>query len=315
MLTERGAGFVAILGTCLVWGLSPLYYHAIQGIPALTILAHRTLWSLLFFALLLGWQGRLREIDRALAGPQWPRILLAAVMISANWFIFIWAVLSGHAVEASLGYYILPLVSVGLGVLFLRERLSARQWLAIAIALAGVVLLTAGLGVAPWIALSIAGTFGTYGLVKKRIPLGPVASVAAEVLALAPLALAWLVLTGVGQGFGSDWRQTGLLVGSGLITALPLVWFSYGAKRVNLATLGITMYLNPTLQFLCAVLVLAEPFTRWHLGAFALIWLALGLYASSLLRLRPPAAQPAEALVADAAAVIRGGSDSRGCHD
>lgn len=285
MLSERRTGFAAIFGTCIVWGLAPIYYFAIKGMPALTILAHRTIWSLVFFALLLGLQGRLRQIGAAVCGPEWPRLALAALTISLNWFLFIWAVLAGHAVEASLGYFMLPLVSVALGVLFLRETLGAAQWLAVAIAFVAVLILSRGLGVPPWIALGIATSFGSYGLIKKRVSLGPVASVAAEVAMLSPLALLWLVLAGPGQGFGSDPLQTGLLIGSGLITALPLVWFSYGAKRVPLTTLGITLYLNPTLQFLAAVLVLAEPFSRWHLIAFALIWLALAIYSVSLLRM------------------------------
>lgn len=320
MLSERSAGFAAIIGTCIVWGLSPIYYHAIEGTPALTILAHRTIWSLVIFALLLGPQGRLGQLTSALIGPEWSRIVLAALMISANWFIFIWSVLSGHAVEASLGYYMLPLVSVALGVVFLRETLSGLQWAAVGMAFVAVSVLSWGLGVPPWIALSIAGSFGVYGLIKKHVRLGPVLSVAAEVAVLAPLALIWLALTGTGQGFGTDWAQTGLLIGSGLITALPLVWFSYGAKRVGLATLGITMYLNPTLQFLAATLVLAEPFSRWHLIAFTLIWIALALYAVSLIRAAReapanPASRSARVLVADAGAGIRGTATSRGCND
>lgn len=284
MLSERSAGFAAIVGTCVVWGLSPIYYHAIQGTPALTILAHRTIWSLVFFALLLGMQGRLAQLKAAVRGPERLRITLAALMISINWFTFIWSVLSGHAVEASLGYYMLPLVSVGLGVIFLRETLSGLQWAAVLVALVAVSVLSWGLGVPPWIALCIAVSFGLYGLIKKQVSLGPVMSVAAEVAILTPLAVIWLMVTGLGQGFGRDLMQTGLLIGSGLITAVPLVWFSYGAKRVGLATLGITMYLNPTLQFLSATLVLAEPFSLWHLIAFALIWFALALYSVTLFR-------------------------------
>ncbi len=318
MLSQRSRGFAAILATCVVWGLSPLYYHAISETPPLTILAHRTVWSLVFFVLILAVQRRLGRIVPAVTGPDRGRVVVAALLISSNWFLFIWAISVGRVVESSLGYYIMPLFSVALGVVFLRERLAWPQWLAVALACAAVVVLTAGLGVAPWVSLALAGTFAFYGLAKKRMSLGPFMSVAAEVTVLTPLALAWLVHAGPGPGFGHDPVRTALLVGVGLITAVPLVTFAYGARRVDLATTGITMYLNPTLQFLCATLVLAEPFTRWHLAAFSMIWLALALYAASLIsagRAQARAAAAAGALVPNAGAAIRGGYASRGPHD
>ena len=315
MLSERSSGFAAILITGVIWGLSPLYYYALREVAPLTVLAHRTLWSLVFFVLLLAAQRRLGRIVPAVAGPNRWRVLAGAVLISINWFVYIWAISVGRVVESSLGYYIMPLFSVLLGVIFLRERLGARQWLAVGVAAAGVVLLTWGLGVAPWVSLALAASFAFYGLVKKHMALGPLLSVAAEVTVLAPLALAWLVYAGPGAGFGQDLVRSALLVGVGLITAVPLVTFAYGAKRVGLATIGITMYLNPTLQFLCATLVLHEPFTAWHVATFALIWLALGLYASSLIAASRAQGRAEAALVPNADAAIRGGYASRGPHD
>lgn len=314
MLSQRSKGFAAIITTCVVWGTSPLYYHAIRDTPPLTILAHRTLWSLLFFVIILAFQGRLGRIVPAVTGPDRGRVVAGAALISANWFLFIWAIAVGRVVESSLGYYIMPLFSVVLGVIFLRERLAVRQWLAVGLACAAVVVLTLGLGVAPWVSLALAATFAFYGLVKKRIRLGPFMSVTAEVAVLAPLAIAWLIHAGPGWGFGHDPVQTALLVGVGVITAVPLVTFAYGARRVGLATVGITMYLNPTLQFLCATLVLAEPFTGWHILAFAMIWVALGLYASVLVA-QAGAGGAVGALVPNADAAIRGGQASRGAHD
>lgn len=315
MLSERGKGFAAILTTCVVWGLSPLYYRAIAGAPPLTILAHRTLWSLLFFAILLAAQGRLRQIVPAVTGPERLRVAVAALLISSNWFLFIWAIFAGQVVESSLGYYMMPLASVALGVIFLRERLTRLQWLAVALACLAVLVLTLGLGVAPWVSLALAGTFAFYGLVKKRMVLGPILSVAAEVTVLAPLALAWLIHAGPGAGFGHDLVQTLLLAGSGVLTAVPLVTFAYGARRVGLATTGITMYLNPTLQFFCATVVLGEAVTVWHVATFALIWLALGLFASSLIAASRARAGVEAALVPNAHTAIRGGYASRGPHD
>lgn len=315
MLSERSKGFAAIITTCVIWGASPLYYHAISEVPPLTILAHRTVWSLVFFLVILALQRRLGRIVPAVVGPDWRRVLVAAVLISSNWFLFIWAISVGRVVESSLGYYIMPLFSVVLGVVFLRERLALVQWLAVGLACAAVLVLTLGLGVAPWVSLALASTFAVYGLVKKRVSLGPFMSVAAEVTVLTPLALAWLVHAGPGPGFGHDPVRTALLVGVGLITAVPLVTFAYGARRVGLATVGITMYLNPTLQFFCATVILAEPFTGWHLVAFAMIWLALALYASGLISATRAQGRAAAALVPNADAAIRGGYASRGPHD
>ncbi|MGB8813431.1 MAG: EamA family transporter RarD [Paracoccaceae bacterium] len=281
-------GVIAMAAASTVWGLSPIYYKHLAQVPPLEVLSHRTLWSLLFFGMVLAWQGRLHLVPLLLRGRGLAVVILAAVMISANWYLFILSVQLGHTVEASLGYYIFPLVAVLIGMLVFGERLSRGQGLAVALAVAAVGVLTAGLGVAPWIALTLAVTFGAYGLIKKRLGAGPVVSVTAEVLVLAPLATGWLwgVHSGVwvesgrfGGWFGQDIETSALLAFSGVITAGPLILFSYASRRVSMATLGLVQYLNPTLQFLCATLLFAEPFSRWHGIAFGLIWAALALYS------------------------------------
>lgn len=282
-MNERAKGIWAMIATCVIWGLSPIYYHAIKHVPPGEVLAHRTLWSLALFSVILALQRRLPELGAALVSRRIGVIVLAALMISANWLLFIWSVQAGRVVESSLGYYIFPLVAVCLGVVVFRERLRPAQIAAVGLAAGAVVVLTLGLGAAPWVALGLAVTFGFYGVLKKGLPLGPVLSVGAEVTVLAPLAVVWLALTGAGH-FGTDAATTALLVGSGALTAVPLILFSYATRRVELATIGLMQYLNPTLQFFCAVAVFAEPFTRWHMIAFALIWSALALYTWSGLR-------------------------------
>jgi chloramphenicol-sensitive protein RarD len=231
----------------------------------------------------LGVQGRLRDLRLPFAtGRATGMTFMAGALISANWFGFIYAVSTGQTVESSLGYFIFPLVAVLLGRLVLGERLATAQWWAVALACGGVLLLTFGLGVAPWIALLLAGTFGTYGLIKKRLAMGPVLSVTAEMVMLAPLAVLWIVTHGTVWPEGTATHV--LLALSGPLTGGPLVLFSYAARRVKLSTLGLGQYWNPTLQFLCAVFWFAEPFTPWHSIAFPLIWAGLVIYSVSTIR-------------------------------
>lgn len=291
---DAAKGVTAMVGACMIWGLSPLYYKLLAHVPPEEVLAHRTLWSLMFFAAVLAAQGRLAEVARLVSSRAALPVALAALAISSNWFLFIFSIQYGHAVEASLGYYIFPLVAVSLGVVAFGERLSRAAWAAVALAAVAVGVLTWGLGAAPWIALAIAGTFGIYGLVKKRVTAGPVVSVTTEVLILVPLALVWLAgvhlagwggITGRTLGvYGSDWGASLLLMLSGPLTATPLILFSYASRRVRLSTIGLVQYLNPTLQFLVATLIFLEPFTRWHAIAFPVIWVALILYSLDSLR-------------------------------
>jgi chloramphenicol-sensitive protein RarD len=288
-MREETKGVMAMVLACTIWGLSGLYYKLLAHVPPLEVLAHRTLWSLAFFALVLLVQGRLQAVPAALTrsgARSAGLIVLSAFMISTNWFFFIWSVQTGRATEASIGYYIFPLVSVLFGALFFSERLGRAQLLAVGLAALAVVLLTLGLGVAPWVALIISVTFGLYGSAKKVLEAGPVVSVTAEVLVLAPIAVVvlWFAHSG-GQGaFATDPATTLLLMGAGPLTAAPLILFSFAARRARMATIGLVQYLNPTLQFLVATVIFAEVFTPWHAMALGLIWVALSIYSVSSLR-------------------------------
>lgn len=290
-MSETLRGAIAILTACTIWGLSGVYFKALSVVPPLEILTHRILWTVVCIAVVLALQGRLGEARAALRQPRIVLVLaVTATVIASNWFGFLFAVQQDHALEASLGYYVFPLIAVGLGYVFLGERFSRLQSAAIALAALAVAVLTLGLGKPPAIALGLGATFALYGLLKSRLGLASTVSVLVEMSLLAPLALAWLLAlhTGLagdpsgrpGGFFGSDARITALLVLSGpLMTAGPLTLFSYAARRLRLGTLGLMQYLNPTLQFIVAVGLFAEPFTRWHAIAFALIWLALALYS------------------------------------
>jgi chloramphenicol-sensitive protein RarD len=284
-MTPATKGILAMIGSCTIWGLSALIYKQLSHVPSIEILAHRSFWSFVFFAVLLGVQGRLGEVKASFSGTRNIIItVLAALMILANWFLFIWAIETERATQSSVGYYIYPLVSVVLGWALFSERLSRIQWAAIALAAFGVCVLTYGLGGAPWIALTLASTFAIYGLIKKQLSVGPVISVTAEVVLVAPFAALFLWLSwhnGTGA-FGHDLTTTALLVLAGPLTAVPLILFSYAARRASMATIGLVGYLNPTLQFICAVVVFSEPFTKWHGTAFALIWTALAVYSGVL---------------------------------
>lgn len=286
-MTDAQKGVLGLIAACTVWGLSSLYYKLLAHVPPLEVLAHRTLWSCVFFVGVLLVQGRIRHLALALNSARAiMTILFAALMIAANWFCFILSIQIGKATEASLGYYIFPLVAVLLGVVVFRERLTLTQAIAVGLATLAVTVLTIGLGVAPWVSLLISVTFGFYGVVKKKLAAGPVVSVTAEVLLLTPIALIWLFgVWKTGQpAYGVNMRDTLLLMFSGPLTATPLILFSAAAKRVNYATVGLVQYLNPTLQFFVAVLVFQEPFGQWHQIAFALIWVALALYSVSAVR-------------------------------
>ncbi|WP_281968332.1 EamA family transporter RarD [Roseovarius nanhaiticus] len=283
-MTEEAKGVFAMIGACVVWGLSGVYYKLLDHVPPLEILVHRTLWAFLFFLLVLAFQGRLRALPRAIATPRtFGIVAIAALMISINWFVFISSILFGYATEASMGYYIFPLTAVLAGALFYREKLNRPQMISVGLATLAVVILSVGLQVAPWVALILAFSFAAYGVVKKSLDTGPIVSVTAEVALLSPFAAAWLVviqLQGTGH-FGADFITTGLLIFAGIITSIPLILFSYATRRVSLATIGLVQYLNPTLQFLVATLIFREVFTLWHAIAFGLIWTALAIYTAS----------------------------------
>jgi chloramphenicol-sensitive protein RarD len=276
------AGVVYATLAFVWWGLFPLYFRIVTTVPAPQILAHRVLWCLLFLAALLtarGQWGWLRPVLRQ------PKVLLAfaasALLIGANWLAYIWAVLQGHVIEASLGYFITPLVNVLLGVTLLHERLRRAQWVALAIAACGVLWLTVQAGRPPWIALSLAVTFGGYGLLRKIAPLGALEGLTLETMLLAPLAVLALGLAAMhgNASFPAPDALTNVwMIALGPITAVPLLLFAAGARRLSMATLGIVQYLGPSIQFVLGIWVFGEPFSAARFVGFACIWLALVIY-------------------------------------
>ena len=282
-MTEVKKGVLAMVVACLVWGLSPLYYKLLVSVPPIELLSHRTIWSLVLFSLILLIQGRLQGSFKVLRDKKIAAILLiAALMIAFNWFVFIYSIQINRATESSLGYFIFPLVSVVFGVVLFRESLSSTQISAVMLAAAAVLILTYGLGQVPWIALSVSVSFGIYGVIKKSLSIPAIVTVTLEVLLLSPIALMILYLhhaSDSGVQFGQSISISVLLILSGLMTATPLILFSYATRRVELATVGILQYINPSLQFLCATVLFLEPLSIWHALAFPLIWIALALYS------------------------------------
>lgn len=275
------AGAFAALTAFLCWGVFGIYFHALGGVPAAEVLAHRIIGGALFALLFqLAW-GRLAEIRAALIDAKVLRGLLgSSVAIAINWGLFIWATANGRALEASLGYFIFPLISVVLARVVLGERLSRRQGAAVALAALGVGwLMAAGTGL-PWVALVLAFSFGAYGLLRKTIVVGAMAGLFVEALVLVPLALAYLLWSGGGVVVrDGDPHLIGLIAVAGPLTAIPLALFAYGARRLRLSTLGLMMYINPTVQMLVAVFLFGEAFTPAHMVAFAAIWCGLCLYS------------------------------------
>ena len=264
---ERTRGLIFAFAAYGVWGFFPIYFKALGGLPALEIVAHRIPWSLAFMAAYVGVEGRWRDVARALRAPRTLGVLaVSTTLIAFNWGIYVWAVNAGRIVEASLGYFINPLVNVLLGALFLGETLSRLSRWAVAIASAGVLVLAVRIGALPWIPLILALSFGTYGLLRKQADVDASAGLTVEMLLLAPAAVAWLAWLewhGVGA-FGGGLRISLLLVSAGVITALPLLWFGLAVTRLRLATVGFIQYVTPSTQLLLAVWLYGEPFTRTH---------------------------------------------------
>ena len=279
-----GRGLAAASGAFLMWGLLPLYLKLLQSVPALQVTAHRLLWGCLFAFGWLALRHQLGEVKAALANPKvrW-RLCLTAALISINWVVYVWGVANNHVVETSLGYFINPLVNVLLGVVVLSERLNRTQWTAVAFAAAGVSYLTWTAGHLPWISLALAISFGLYGLVRKVVHVDSLAGLATETLILLPFGIAYLIwceTAGTGvighAGLGMD----ALLLLGGPLTAIPLVLFAYGARRILYSTIGLLQYIAPTIQLLLAVYIYREPFGGARAAGFALIWTALAIYAA-----------------------------------
>jgi len=288
-------GLVLAIGAYGIWGVLPLYFHVLAHVPALQILAHRVVWSVLFLGVLVFALGRAGDIWRAARGRTLLLLCASAALIAINWFVYIWSVETDHVLEASLGYFINPLVNVALGMLVLGERLRRWQGVAIAVAGAGVLAMAVSGGGAILISLSLAFSFGFYGLVRKVVAIDSLGGLTVETLLLVPLAAVWLFYT-TGQGtsgFGVSAGQNALLLAAGVITATPLLMFAAAARLLPLSMMGLLQYIAPTIQFLVA-LMLGEPLRPVHMIAFPLIWAGCALYAwDSIRAARAPV--PAEA--------------------
>lgn len=285
--SDQLVGLAATVSAFGLWGFIPIYWRRLAEVPASELLAHRIVWALPLLALLLPLTGRIRQLGR-LRGNRavWPVLLASTALIATNWFTFVYAVNAGFLLQASLGYYINPLVNVALGYVFLGERLRRAQYGAIALALVAVLLLTLRVGAFPWIAFVLAGTFGFYGLLRKTMPVDALVGLSVEMCLLAPIAIVFLLLrhSGPGTGLTGSFAHDAWLYAAGPVTVLPLLLFTVGARRLTLATVGITQYLAPTGQFLIAVLLFRETFGPVRLLAFVMIWVALALYTMDALR-------------------------------
>jgi chloramphenicol-sensitive protein RarD len=271
-------GAAAVAAAYLIWGLFPLYWKQLETIAALQLIGHRILWSFVLLAGIVILQGQVKLLRTALTRRAIFTYIASAVLISVNWFAYVWAVTHGRVVEASLGYFINPLFSIVLGVALFHERLRPFQWIAVGLAAAGVLYLTLTLGGFPWLAILLAATFGSYGAVKKTAPLGSLFGLTIETGLLVIPATAYLAYC--------EWAGTGafghagavvnlMLAGAGIVTAVPLLLFSWAAVRVPLTTLGILQYVTPTMQFLLGVIVFREPLPLARLVGFCLVWAAL----------------------------------------
>jgi chloramphenicol-sensitive protein RarD len=275
-------GILNGLGAYVLWGFFPIYWKLLQNVPALQVIGHRIGWSFLFLILMILVTRQWRAFRLAAMTPKTLAIyFIAAVLLSVNWLIYVWGVNSGFIVETSLGYFINPLISVLLGVVFLRERLRSAQWLPISLAAAGVIYLTFTYGRLPWIALSLAFSFGTYGLVKKLAPLGSLYGLTLETALVFPIALAYLVFAN-SSGYGAFlheglWTDI-LLIGTGVVTSIPLLLFASAARQIPLTMIGILQYVAPTIQFLIGVFLYHEPFDQSRLIGFSLVWIALVIF-------------------------------------
>jgi chloramphenicol-sensitive protein RarD len=293
------SGLLMGLGAYALWGVLPLYFKALVHVPSTQIVAHRILWSLIFLgALATSWK-RWPTIRAALASRRVAfTLLLTAILIGINWLVYIYAVVSGHVLEGSLGYYLNPLVNVLLGVFLLKEKLSLLQKAAVFLAGAGVAILAIGAGGAIWISLTLAASFAVYGFLRKVAPVDSLEGLWIETLFLAPLALGWVLwLTQSGDSAFLVSRTTDLLlIVGGAVTAIPLLLFTAAAKKLPYSTLGFLQYVAPSLQFLLAVLVFDEPLTTAHIVCFGAIWVALAIFVGEGLRSHRAAAA-AEAAV------------------
>ena len=283
-------GILAGVGAYAIWGLVPIFFKQMAGVPAVEIIAHRVVWAMLLLTALIGFGRGFGDALRVARIPaQLAKIALASALVISNWLTFVWGVNNGHIVETSLGYFILPLLNVALGVLVLKERMRPLQWVAVLCAAAGVAIETTRAGGLPWIALVLAGTFGFYGLLRKQLPLDAASGLFLETVCMMPPALAWLgwlAYSGQGHFGGSSMLSAGdlYLVATGPVTAIPLLLFAIAARRLPLSMLAFLQYLAPTIAFLIGVLIYLEPLDAQRMLSLAAIWVGLAVYSVDLLK-------------------------------
>jgi chloramphenicol-sensitive protein RarD len=295
-LTARDSatrGFLFALSAYLLWGFLPFYMKAVAHIPATEVVAHRVIWSVPVAGALLIWMGRTADIKTALRSPRTLAMGgLTAALITVNWGVYVWAIAADRALETALGYYINPLFSVFLGAVLLGEKLTRAQIAAIALAVAAVALLTWEAGGLPWVSIALALSWGFYAFFKKTLPIGPAQGFFLEILVLSIPAIAyigWLGASGAGHFGRTGAVDIWLLLGCGLVTAVPLILYANGAKLLRLSTIGIMQYIAPTMIFVIAIFIFHEPFSSTRAIAFAMIWAALAIYSWSMFFRRPVA--------------------------
>jgi chloramphenicol-sensitive protein RarD len=287
------SGLAPALGAYLIWGFLPLYLLLVQSVPPFEFVGWRIIWTLPLCLLIVAYRRQFPELLAALKSPRSLLALLAsAVLIAINWFVYIWAIMAGEVFATSIGYYLNPLVNVLLGTLVLGEKLSRRQWLAVAIAAVAVALLAAGAVTSLWISLSLGFSFALYGLVRKQVAVGslPGLTIESAILLLPAAAIAaWYGMSPQGSSFGQDWQMSALIVFSGVVTAIPLLLFALAARRMDYSTLGFIQYLSPTIVFFLGLFVFHQPLAPAKLASFVLIWIAVGVFVWDLLAKRQAA--------------------------
>lgn len=288
MSSETRRGLLYTTSAFLIWGLVPIFWKQFQGVPATQILAHRIVWGFVFVTIWVSYRRRWPEMAAVLRRPRTVAALLAStIFIATNWGLFVWAVMTDQVLATSLGYYINPLVNVLLGYVVLRERLNRSQWVAVSLAVIGVAVLTVQAGRLPWISLVLAVSFGLYGLLRKTVKADAVIGLAFETAALMPFAVSLLIVADrQGRGAFGHMGPTMdfLLVMAGAVTAVPLILFTLGVRRIPLSTAGLLQYIAPTFTFLLAVFLFGEELNRAQAVSFVLIWIALAIYTFDLRR-------------------------------
>ncbi len=281
-------GVIFALCAYSIWGFAPIYFKTLAHVPAFEVLAHRIIWAFLFMLVLIVSTGRMQQVIRAFDSPKLLLQLgLAACLIGFNWFLFIWAVANDHILDASLGYYINPLLNVAIGMLFFSERLRRLQVLAVSLAIVGVAIQIITFGSVPWVALALATSFATYGAIRKKLPFDSLTGLWLEVILLLPMMLIYFFFfanSSASNMLENTWQLNILLVLAGVITTVPLLFFTGAAKRIRYSTLGLFQYIAPSLMFLLAVLLYNEPLAVDKLITFVIIWLALAIYTYDAVR-------------------------------